>query len=83
MDNGGPAFPQSGDQYADGGMLIRDYFAIHAPEPTVDQIETEAGRDRGVNPHGDLYKPRRRSRLEIIADLRYAYADALIAARGH
>jgi hypothetical protein len=64
-----------------GGMSLRDYFAIRAPEPTPEYITSEGERDRLANPHGDSYKPARRSRLEIIAGYRYAYADAMLAQR--
>lgn len=60
-------------------MQARHRFAALAPEPTKDQIEFEGERDRLANPHGDTYKPRRRSRMEIIADLRFQYADAMMA----
>jgi hypothetical protein len=63
------------------GMSLRDYFAIRAPEPTKEQIESAAESDRLANPHGDSHKPPRRSRLEIIAHYKYAYADAMLQER--
>ena len=84
-DDGGAAFPrpmsftlnQEGiwDQT---GMSLRVYIAIHAPEPSAEEIKFEGERDRLANPHNDNYKPLRRSRLQIIADLKFAYADAII-----
>jgi hypothetical protein len=87
VNNGGPAFPRplstEGNYLADSqqGMTLRDWFATFAPEPTDDQVKWEAERDRAANPHNDNYKPARRSILEIRAELRYRYADAMIAAR--
>ena len=60
---------------------LRDYFAIHAPEPIDEDIATQQRYDRGRNPHNDSYKPPLRSREQIIAYLRYCYADALLAER--
>lgn len=87
--DGGPAFPfaavfaPDGTGYSDGapGMSLRDYFAIHAPEPTKEQIEQVGERERLANPHGDTYKPRRRGWTEIACSLRYEWADAMLAAR--
>lgn len=66
---------------AQGGMTLRDYFAIRAPEPSAAYVNAEVERDRLANPHGDNYKPARRSLLEIVAGYRYAYADAMLAER--
>lgn len=62
-------------------MTLRDYFAIHGPEPSEASIKEEADRERLANPHNDSYKPRRRSWREIRASLRYDYADDLLKAR--
>lgn len=83
--DGGSAFPlpigPAGD-IAYQGMSLRDYFAIHAPEPTKDEIELQQSFDRNRNPHNDgPPKPPRRGCAEIRADLRYSYADAMLAAR--
>ena len=72
------AFPRAVG--ADNGMELRDWFATFAPEPTEDQVKYQLQSDHTRNPHGDSYKPKRRSTLEIIADLKYAYADAMVAA---
>ena len=61
-------------------MTLRDYFAIHAPQPSDIEINIQMV-DRTANPYNDNYKPQRRSRSEIIVDLRYAFADAMIAKR--
>ena len=60
---------------------LRDYFAIHAPEPIDEDIAVQQRYDRGRNPHNDSYKPPLRSREQIIAYLRYCYADAMLAER--
>lgn len=88
-DTSGPAFPSpeysnpAGDWMAGPffGMTLRQYFAAHAPQPTEDEIKAEMEVDRLANPHNEPYfnKKQRRSRLEIICDLRYAYADAMLA----
>lgn len=75
INTGGPVFANS----LGGGMHLREWFATFAPQPTPEEITNEMERDKMKNPHGDTYKPQRRSRLEIIADLRYGYADAMIA----
>lgn len=80
-----PAFPTTkpldgwGDPHQ--GMTLRDWFAGIAPEPTPDAIATQQGIDRGRNPYNDSYKPALRSRDQIIAALRYAYADAMLEER--
>lgn len=91
--DGGPAFPRTelvpgGDDPSDplypvthGGMSLRDYFAAHAPEPSIEVVATERGIDRSRNPHNDSYKPPLRSDPEIRAYLRYRHADAMLAER--
>lgn len=78
-----PAFPACNKANVNGtmGMTLRDWFAGIAPEPTPDAIATQQGIDRGRNPHNDSYKPALRSRDQIIAALRYAYADAMLEER--
>lgn len=73
-------FPWDG-QVGAGGMRLRDYFAAHAPDPSPEAVQLEAERDRLRNPHGDSYKPPRRSVMRIVTELRYRYADAMLAAR--
>lgn len=83
--NGGPAFPRpvsedrtSGDQ-PDGnstvdeqdGMSLRDYFAAHALAGILADHEVEAG------PHESVQGFR-----ASIARVAYAFADAMIVARG-
>ncbi len=84
IDDGGPAFPCEGGVdsglYAAPGMSLRQWFATHAPEPSAEDVQYQMQRDINVNPHNDYHKPPRRGKLQIIAELKYAYADAMIAA---
>ena len=93
MKDGGPAFPsktikrvQTGaggfvevfdEDTFHPGMSLRQYFAIHAPEPGEHAISAKMQIDRNRDPHND--RGLIRSRMEIIAALRYEYADAMIA----
>jgi hypothetical protein len=64
------------------GLTVRDWFATFAPRPEQWRIDQEMKYDRNRNPHNDPPpKPRLRSRAEVIADLRYEYADAMVRAR--
>lgn len=79
---GGPAFPVIG---ANGhvfstGMSRRELIAVLAPEPAQAAVDAIVEQERAANPHGDVYKPRRRSVAEIRAGLRLAFADEMIAA---
>jgi hypothetical protein len=71
IKDGGPVFPtlyKVGDvAKTEGGLTIRDWFAVHAPHPTEKQIAAQPSNGR--------------TRYEIIADLNYEYADAMIARR--
>jgi hypothetical protein len=94
-DDGGSAFPQIlGDNpmlqvdaqtrrvtVVGSGMSLRDYFAVHGPEPSTEQIAAVAEREKNANPHGDTYKPPRRSWNEIRCALRYEWADTMLKAR--
>jgi hypothetical protein len=82
--NGGPVFPSimSGPNNMTGGMSLRDYFAAHAPQPTDNEIGSQQSIDRSRNPHNDgPPKPQLRSREQVIAFLRYQYADAMLKER--
>lgn len=77
-----PAFPIKNDFDVHKGMTLRDYFAIHAPEPSNDKVAQEQERDRMRNPHNDgPPKPKIRSEYEIRTELRYRYAAAMLAER--
>lgn len=60
---------------------LLDFYVVNAPEPSEDTIKTEMEHDRQLNPHNDSYKPPRRSRFEIIADKKWAYARVLLQKR--
>jgi hypothetical protein len=96
IDDGGPAFPVEVQTMPDGtispvqtghmtgwacGVSVRDWFAAHAPEPCAEDVKMQMEFDRSRNPHNDYHKAERRSTLKVIADLKFAYADAMIAAR--
>jgi hypothetical protein len=86
-NDGGPAFPLQASEYgghgSEPGMSLRDYFAIHAPEPSTEAIATQRQYDRNRNPHNDgPPKPPIRGDEEIRCDLRYRFADAMLRARG-
>lgn len=84
--DGGPAFPH-GDVRgvpAEGfGMSLRDYFAIHAPEPSKEAVSLVMRMEQMQNPHNEPYhnKVQRRSEREIVCALRYEFADAMLAER--
>lgn len=69
--NGGPAFPA--DQHAVAGMYLRDYFAAHAPTTMQDAIDllSMLGEKDPMRRGGDL--------LRTMAQMRYAYADAMLS----
>ena len=86
INDGGPAFPQSDfTAYStDGeGMSLRDYFAIHSPitmEMVVDVLETAYG------PGSAAFTAASKASdsslfLKTFAELQYAHADAMLAAR--
>ena len=79
--HGGQAFPAPGFEVIGGGITVRDWFATFAPAPTVEEVNAEGERDKLANPHGDSYKPKRRSSAEIRAELLYRYADSMLAER--
>jgi len=74
------AFPRTGQNApSNNGMTLRDWFATFAPEPSAIQIAIEQERDRIANRHRD--KPQQRTDEEVAADIKFAYADAMLARR--
>lgn len=76
-DDGGPIFPfvvPLFDKYRqlEVGMTLRDYFAAHAPFVIEDILYTH-DKDQSFNP--------REKHLELLAEMRYKYADAMIVER--
>ena len=57
---------------------LRDYFAIHAPQPSRETISLYLSLDKGRNPHKDHFKPKIRTEVEIECDLRYEFADMMM-----
>ena len=77
IDDGGTAFPYvlnliNGHEIS-YGLTRRDWFATFAPEPSQGLILKALERERRIQTD-------RRSMDEIIADLKYEYADRMIAA---
>lgn len=62
------------------GPSLRQYFAAHAPIPTMEMIADERRQDTNRNPNRDPNGHRIRSEAEIIASFAFSYADAMIAA---
>ena len=58
--------------------FTRCMFAALASEPTKEEIASEHQKDALANPHGDHYKPRRRETNEIIAELKFRKANAMV-----
>ena len=75
-NDGGPAFPNVGDNSPEfpfyDGMTLRDWFAAHAPPIP----ELEALMHRHDDPEGSS------SSVQVDAAYRYRHADAMLAARG-
>ena len=82
-NDGGPAFPTAQSQFHDGlvgGMTLRDYFAAHSPPMPSDlgALALEAADvDNPDKTHGEKCDVL----LPIVAEWRYRYADAMLAAR--
>ncbi len=76
INRGGPVFPQpqTYGEWADGspwfeGMTLRDYFAIHGPEPSEQQVL-------------DYFLNKQTLDIRLArAELRYLDADAMLKAR--
>lgn len=83
-----PAFPhlhnscqRQGETEHFIGVTLRDWFATHAPTPTDQELNRQCRLDRARNPHNEPCKPKIRETVEIMADLAYEYADAMLRAR--
>ena len=81
--DGGPAFPACNEAAMNEtmGMTLRDYFASKAPEPSEAWISVQRGIDRNRNPHNEPHKPAPRDDFQLIAEYKFAHADAMIKAR--
>ncbi len=69
------------DHSAVSGMALRDWFATFAPEPPEAAVDAEHQRDRLANPHNEPRRPKVRSTQQIMAAIRYRFADAMLEAR--
>lgn len=71
IDDGGPAFPTTSDDYASGlgGMSLRDYFAAKA----MVSLQSDRG-SKHASPIKDMP-------FDVQARSAYAMADAMITAR--
>ena len=87
---GGPAYPStvqlSNEGEATGfylGMTLRDYFAIHAPEEDIQRRLPTGLMIDVVTPYGPGGKSvERRPQFRTREQARYAFADAMLQARG-
>ena len=83
IKGGGPAFPKTGSFHHDApacfdsedsaGMTLREYAAMHAP------IEVSDANEFFYREHGR--SPRLGEMLDLLAQLRFRYADAMLKAR--
>ncbi len=77
FDDGGPAFPGSQPMNPDGkwdqtwesGMTLWDFFAAHAPNPSLEDVESRQRKGEFL------------SKIESIASLKADFASAMIAER--
>jgi hypothetical protein len=81
-DTGGPAFarPYSGTiNYAQDGMSLRDYFAAKAMQGLIwnTDLDLDTKEDLDLDTKEDLDLDTR----EDLAEVAYAYADAMLKAR--
>jgi|GEM_PF-1201965 len=94
VEDGGPAFGHGNhEQGGHSGMSLRDYFAVHADQPGYAEIVSHAGLTYGSN---QVWRDAQTSigtfdswwrdlpneeRFRLSAGVRYAMADAMLAAR--
>jgi len=60
-------------------MTLLDWFATFAPEPSIDEVDTEKRQDRNKAHHNDKYIMR--GDMEIRCNLRYRWAVVMMRAR--
>lgn len=84
IKDGGQAFPRPivcspmGDLvYAFPGMSLRDYFAADAP---ITVWDAQMALNKGTTAIGSLPSLARKEVFEMMAKLRFEYADAMVAA---
>ncbi len=70
-ENGGSAFPRgTATHLVACGLTKREYFAAHCPIKLVECVQATQGRLRESSPE---------EVLSLYAQLRFAYADAMLA----
>lgn len=87
MSDDTKAFACASDNGYQEGMDLRDYFAIHCPEPNTNEV-LEIQRDNcRDNIKMKIYKDhpilKIEEEIEIRAMLRYKYADAMMKLRSN
>lgn len=84
-NDGGPAFPWGEHGTHLGGMTLRDYFAAKSPisfEDAMVAADIESEVELRVAVNRSLFFVEKRARvMRMLAQLRYEYADAMLAAR--
>jgi len=89
-DNGGAAFPVAGERIGATGMSLRDWFAGNAPVQPDDWTAPRhllkiVARPSGISGADDAwwayYEARAHNDLMHEVTWRWAYADAMLAAR--
>lgn len=80
-DRGGPAFPSKAYFPATGGMTRRQYYAAHAPVTLADAITWQQALHptHRLNRTGDGSPQFEIAWLAVLAKMRFAYADAMLA----
>lgn len=77
MNHNTPAFYNSAFNQ---GLTKLEYALISSSwEPSESDIDIQIKTDRAKNPHNDSYKPKLRSRTEIILDLKIEYHKLLLS----
>lgn len=59
---------------------FKQQLFLNAPDPTKEEIEHQMKIDMARNPHGDYYKPARRSKDQIIAQHKIAWVKEMAKA---
>lgn len=61
--------------------VLRDLFAMNAPEPTQGDVELVQRGYKNLNPYNQHDKPKMPSRMEIECQIRYKWADTMLKVR--
>ena len=78
IKDGGPAFPAVDNWRVGSGMSLRDYFAADAP---ITVWDAQTALNKGTMPIGSLPSRERKEVFEMLAKMRFEYADAMVAER--